>query len=788
MTLTTITQQSETPLVELSFSVADPQRDRGEILHLRELVYVHDQGRLVDSSDMGETFDRFDRHAVYIIARAGDEVLGVVKVIADSPDGLPCEAVAPIALEWAGRTLVEFGHLMTVPHVRNRTIGLSLMREALHHSIREFAATHILGDFFVDDAGGLRQFYRTLGFVPVSEPYEDDRFKDAPLSIVGMVDVTDARRRMTVGTGRERELLGYFFADAPETGSTSDRRADTDRTKRQRLAELKAAHNHPAYAKLEFLMGCGVQGPGEGSWVTDEHGNRFLALFDQYGNQTFGFSHERIVAAIQDQVASLRLNGVKTMFEEEFILLTERLAKLTKGKLPYVSIANSGAEAIETALKLARATTGRSIFVTAAGAFHGKTFGALSASGRPDHVELLRPMLEQFRQVPFGDLDAMEAAMDGDVAAVLLEPIQAEGGVIVPPEGYLREVRRLCAEHGALLIVDEMQTAFGRTGTFFAFEGTGVLPDLVCIGKSFGGGVLPISAVLTTEDAWQPINNHPSAFGSSLGGNPLACRVGLEAVSIASEESFLAGVGKHAAVLHERLAALAVRHPTLIRAHRGIGMMHGLEFHDDSAAGLVLGLLYEQRVMSAFALYDSKVVRIQPPLVISDEDLDTGLTVLESVLDIAAGHLARAESASGPAQSTMEHTVTVDAPVQRVLDLLASRPRLLDPFAADPQSQTDGSGFRGTFGHDVVIWTDTVEQTGSGVALRAVPDWLWRRLDRTVDVHPAPPGRSGSRIDITISWDAGIGRLEGIYAGRQSYFVGRRLTALTDAFAAHLEQ
>ena len=309
------------------------------------------------------------------------------------------------------------------------------------------------------------------------------------------------------------------------------------RTRRQILAEVKAAHNHPTYSTMAFVMGCGVQGMGAGSHVTDEHGRRFLALFDQYGNQSFGYSNERIIDAIEDQIKIRRLNSTKIMFEEEQIELTERLARLTGNRLPYVYLANSGGETIDNALKLARAATGRPAFVTAVDCFHGKTFAALSASGRPEHAVLFQPLLDHFRQVPFDDLAALEAAIGPDTAAVLLEPLQAEGGVIVPSPGYLREVRRLCSAAGALLILDEMQTAFGRCGTFFAFEQFGLAPDLLCVGKAFGGGILPVSAVLGTAAVWGSLKALPSTFGSSLGGNPLSCRAALEVIAIVSEDS-----------------------------------------------------------------------------------------------------------------------------------------------------------------------------------------------------------------------------------------------------------
>jgi putrescine aminotransferase len=552
------------------------------------------------------------------------------------------------------------------------------------------------------------------------------------------------------------------------------------RTERQRLAESKAAHNHPVYATMAFVMGCGVQGEGRGSYVVDEHGRSFLALFDQYGNQSFGYSHERIVAAVREQLDTGRLNSTKIMFEREQIWLTERLAGLTGGRLPYAYLANSGGETIDNALKLARAATGRSGFVTAVDCFHGKTFAALSASGRPEHAALFSPFLERFTQVPFGDLAALERAVDGRTAAVLLEPVQAEGGVIVPPPEYLREVRRLCTEAGALLILDEMQTAFGRCGTFFAFEHFGITPDLICVGKAFGGGLLPISAVIGTEAVWQALRALPSTFGSSLGGNPLSCRVGLEAVEIASEPGFLQAVRDKAEVLDQRLAAMAARFPELVRAHRGIGMMHGLEFHDEVLAGTVLGLLLEERVTSAYSLYNPKVLRVQPPLVISDADLDHGLDILEKTLGAVGAHIERLASAEVESTAPITRVLESERPAPEVLALLRARPRLLDPFALRPEAEVLAGvdpRFAGTLGHDLVVWADRVEQREDGVALSAEPCWLWRRLERTVSVLPAAAG-SGCTVRVHIDWDTGSGSYEDLLGGRIGFFIAQRLAEL----------
>ncbi|MFD9903057.1 aspartate aminotransferase family protein [Streptomyces sp. NPDC059063] len=556
------------------------------------------------------------------------------------------------------------------------------------------------------------------------------------------------------------------------------------RTRRQRLAEAKAAHNHPAYAKMAFVMGCGVQGKGAGSRVIDDASNTsYLALFDQYGNQSFGYSHPRIVAAVREQLDSGVLNSTKILFEEVQIRLSERLAQTTGQRLPYSYLANGGGETIDNALKLARAATGRPGVISARGCFHGKTFATLSASDRPEHRELLGPFMEHFRQVDFGDVDELAAALDDTVAAVLLEPVQAEAGVIVPPPGYLREVRRLCDEHGALLILDEMQTAFGRCGTFFAHEQFGVTPDLVCVGKAFGGGVLPLSAVLGTERVWEVLRVLPSTFGSSLGGNPLSCRVGLEAIAIASDEAFLAGVKERAGTIDARLAAAAARHPGIIAAHRGIGMMHGIEFTDGAVAGLVLGRLLEEGITSTYSLYHPQVLRVQPPMVISPDDLDHGLAVLEGILAEVDG-----QGGAGPAAelSPVTCSVPLPHPAGDVLELLHARPRLLDPFAADTGAAGVGHDpeFAGRLGADPVVWADRAELLADGVRLTAAPGWLWHTLERRATVTEAPDG--GSLLEVTVAWDTDSGGYEEMLGGRIGFLARARLTELVAALKAPL--
>lgn len=201
------------PAPGIAFREAASPADKASVLRLRELVYVEDQGRLVDATDTADTFDRFDGRAVYLLAHDGTEAVGTIKVVPDSEAGLPCDDVVDVEPLRPGNRLVEFGHLMTVPRARNRSIGMALMREALILGLTRYGATHVLGDFFAEQNGALREFYTEIGFVPVGAPYPDTRFAGAPLSVVAVLDLADAARRARTGAGRRSALLQYFFHD-----------------------------------------------------------------------------------------------------------------------------------------------------------------------------------------------------------------------------------------------------------------------------------------------------------------------------------------------------------------------------------------------------------------------------------------------------------------------------------------------------------------------------------------------------------------------------------------------
>jgi len=554
------------------------------------------------------------------------------------------------------------------------------------------------------------------------------------------------------------------------------------KSRRQSLAEAKHRHNHPAYAKMTYLMGCPVQSRGAGARVASESGEEYLALFDQYGNQSLGYSHPRVVAALQDQLASGVVNSTKIMFEPVPIQLAQTLAELTGGQLPYSFISNGGGEAIDNALKIARARTGRKNFVVAEGCFHGKTIATMDAAQREDHQDAFGEFMDCFVTVPFGDAEALDAVVDEQTAAVLLEPVQAESGVIVPPADYLARVRQRCDEVGALLILDEMQTAWGRCGAPLAHQLFDVLPDLVCVGKAMGGGIMAISAVLGTETSWQIVHSLPSSFGSSLGGNPMSCRAALEVVSIIGEPGFAQHQQALSDVIAERLPAMARRFPDTIVEVRGLGTMWGVELVDDAVAGQVLHSLLESRVTSTYSLYRPSVVRVQPPMVLTVEELHGMLDLLEQAIAAANDAGTTQVASSSPLTAVLKSELPADS----WLDLLRQQPHYLDPFvgAAAGDLPESLAGWRageagvvqGDLGLEPTEWADCVRWTEDGVLLSAVPDWLWKDLSRSFTVHPAQDGTSSIRIELR--WDTDCGHHEPMIAGAVAGMVVARLTSM----------
>ncbi len=400
----------------------------------------------------------------------------------------------------------------------------------------------------------------------------------------------------------------------------------------QMTFERYAEYVNPGMAALVRFMGFEVvEVEAEGCYVVDSEGRKFLDFLGGPGVFTMGHRHPKVVAAVRAQLEKMPLSS-HVLLNPVQAELAERLAQITPGELRYTFFCNSGAEAVEGALKAARAFTGRPKFVAAEGGFHGKTFGALSASGRETYRKPFYPLLESFVHVPFGDAQALQAAVDEQTAAVILEPIQCEAGIRVPPEGYLRQVREICDAAGCLLILDEIQTGLARSGKMFCCQWEEVAPDIMTLGKALGGGVMPIGAFTARPQIWRIFEENPWVHSSTFGGNPLACSAALAALEVIEQEQLCQKAAARGAQLLEGVSALAAKYPGIIKDVRGRGLLVGVEFGDSDIGGLVITGLGQRGILAAYALNNPEVLRLEPPAVVSEGQIDECVQALDEAV------------------------------------------------------------------------------------------------------------------------------------------------------------
>jgi len=366
----------------------------------------------------------------------------------------------------------------------------------------------------------------------------------------------------------------------------------------------------------------------DGAWVTDVDGRRYLDMLAAYSAINFGHRHPRLVAAAQRQLERVTL--VSRAFEhDQFGPFCAELAALAGMEM--VLPMNTGAEAVETAIKTARkwgyevkgVPDGEAVIVVFDGNFHGRTTTIISFSTDPDARDGYGPYTPGFRVVPYGDLEALAAAMDDKVVAVLAEPIQGEAGVLVPPSGFLPGVRDLCRAHGALFIADEIQSGLGRTGTTFACEHEDVVPDMYILGKALGGGIVPVSAVVSSSEVLGVFK--PGQHGSTFGGNPLACAVAREVIAMLATGEYQERSAKLGAHMHDRLNALP---ESKVRDVRGRGLWAGIEFAE--LGGREACEKLAERGLLAKDTHGC-TIRLAPPLVISEQDLDWAIDQVEAI-------------------------------------------------------------------------------------------------------------------------------------------------------------
>ncbi len=365
---------------------------------------------------------------------------------------------------------------------------------------------------------------------------------------------------------------------------------------------------------------------GRGSQVRDIEGREYTDLTAGWGVTCLGHSHPALVAAISEQAGRLMqtTNWFYTLPQLELI---ERLAELMPAAITRSFVVNSGTEAVEGALKLAHRATGRSKFVSTTNSFHGRTLGALSVIGQAKHRSPYRALLPEPVAVPFGDAGAAARALDRDCAAFIVEPIQGEGGVNVPPPGYLAALRRFCDASGALLIFDEVQTGIGRTGRMFALEHEGVVPDVVTLGKGLGGG-FPVGAFLTSEAVASTVSL--GDHGTTFGGSPLACAAANAVLRVIEAEKLVERAAWLGEELLARLRRFAQEHPETAEEARGRGLLLGLALRDEAgAASLSLRAAQRGVLVNVTA---GRVIRFFPALNIPEAEL---WPAVETVLELA---------------------------------------------------------------------------------------------------------------------------------------------------------
>ncbi len=396
----------------------------------------------------------------------------------------------------------------------------------------------------------------------------------------------------------------------------------------QRVLESLRRHVSKGRASLAELIGGHVEVESLGTRVIDAAGREFLDC-GGYGVFILGHRHPRVVAAVRAQLDRHPL-ATRVLAEPRLAEAAQALAQVCPGSLEYVHFVNSGAEAVEAAIKIAR-THGKRRLVSMAGGFHGKTMGALSVTASDLYQEPFRPLLPDVTRVPFGQAPALEAVLStGEGFCVVLEPVQAEAGVILPPDGFLREVEDMCRRYDAFLVLDEIQTGLGRLGTWWGADREGVVPDVLLVGKGLSGGIVPVAAAVATPEAYDALNRDPFLHTSTFAGAPLAMAAARAAVTAIEQE----GIVGRAQELGERLldrieTVLAPALGELVTEVRGRGLLIGLEFSAPHLAGDFVLELLARGVIVNHSLNNQRVVRLTPPASMDQSDVNWLLEALD---------------------------------------------------------------------------------------------------------------------------------------------------------------
>jgi putrescine aminotransferase len=393
-------------------------------------------------------------------------------------------------------------------------------------------------------------------------------------------------------------------------------------TNREQVLRQYSAHVNRSLASLARMVATPVEEASAGTKVFGDDGKTYLDC-GGFGVFLLGHRHPVVVAAVREQLERNPL-ATRLFLNPELAQAAEDLARVTPAGLDYVFLTNSGAEATEVGLKLAR-LAGKTRLISMHGGFHGKTLGALSVTGRPQYRDPFSPLLPDVTFAQFGDINSLRDALSVNPAsaAVLLEPVQAEGGVRLPPPGYLGQVRQECTETGALLIVDEIQSGMGRLGSWWGVDAAGIRPDVLLAGKILGGGVMPVGGVVTTSEVFGPLNLDPLLHSSTFAGSPLAAAAVSATIRVLQSE----GLIERARDLGPRVQDLArqavtTHCPHLVNEVRGEGLLIGIDFVSAEAATEFLIGMLDEGVIPSYSLNSSNVLRLTPPALLDARDLD----------------------------------------------------------------------------------------------------------------------------------------------------------------------
>lgn len=387
-------------------------------------------------------------------------------------------------------------------------------------------------------------------------------------------------------------------------------------------------------------LGAILEWTDKNQYVYGLKGEKFIDCLGGFGIYTCGHRNDEILEVVKAQLEHQALHS-QELLDPLRGYLAKAVSEITPGDLKYCFFTNGGAEAVEMGLKLSRIATGGRWYISTVHAFHGKSMGAVSMGGKGTYRKPYAPMVQQVVHVEYGVAEDIRKAIRNlvevgeSVAAVILEPIQGEAGVIVPPEGYLTEVRKICDEYKVALIFDEIQTGMGRTGTMWRCEAENVTPDIMTFGKAFGGGIMPITGIICRPHMWtKELVDNPWLLGSpTFGGNPLCCAAALATIKYMIEHNVPSECGRKGKILKAGLESLHQKYPEIIQEVRGVGLMLAVEFHDTKYGYQVSKGMFKRRVLTAGTLVNAKTIRFEPSVMITEEDIKSVIEKMDLALE-----------------------------------------------------------------------------------------------------------------------------------------------------------